>query len=74
MTANFKSGVKKGEDQCYKLNARPVSLNEGNYRVNFEVVDPKLKMADFNKKPLSQIKKKFFKVSTCTMNDTVCTL
>ena len=46
----FKSGVRKGEDMCYKINDPPVSLNEGNYRVNYEIVDPKKKMAYVPKK------------------------
>lgn len=42
MNATYKSGVKRFENQCYKINCRPVSLNEGNYRVNYEPVDPKV--------------------------------
>lgn len=56
------------ENQCYKINNRPVSLNEGNYRVNFGYVDKKKKEADFNRKPISEVKKKFFKVSPCLAN------
>lgn len=74
MSSNFKSGVNKFEDACYKIVNRPVSLNEGNYRVNFDIVDAKKKVADFSRKPISEVNKKFFKVSPCLMNDTVCSL
>jgi hypothetical protein len=62
------------EDPCYKIVDRPVSLNEGNYRVNFDIIDPKKKMAYFPKKATTHPKKRFFKVSPCLMNETVCSL
>ena len=65
MSSTFKSGVQKFENQCYRINNRPVSLNEGNHRVNFEIIDAKKKNADFNRKPISEVKKKFFKVNPC---------
>lgn len=74
MNATFKSGVEKMENQCYKINNRPVSLNEGNYRVNFEIIDKKPKKADFSKKPLTEPKKRFFKVAPCSTNNAVCSL
>ena len=74
MNATFKSGIAKMENQCYKINNRPVCLNEGGNGINFVYVDKKKKEADFNRKPISDVKKKFFKVSPCLANQTVCTL
>ena len=47
----FKSGVRRGENACYLLNKRPVSLNEGNYRVSFEPVDAKVPIPALHEQP-----------------------
>ena len=42
----FKSKVSKGEGACYSIMKKTECLNEGNYNINFDLVDPKKKMAD----------------------------
>lgn len=41
MQVNFKSRIKRTEASCYKLIQRPISNNEGVYKVNFDPVDAK---------------------------------
>jgi len=48
----FKSEVPKFEDHIYKLHKKTVSLNEGNYRINYETVDPKILVLKYDKPDL----------------------
>ena len=73
MNATYKSGVKRFENQCYKINSRPVSLNEGSYRVNFEPVDAKVPTPALHKFGLAKAKKRFYKIAPCVMDGAACT-
>lgn len=74
MGSTFKSGVKRFESQCYKINNRPVSLNEGKYRINFEPVDPKVQTPALHKFPLNNPQKRFFHIPPCVMSSAACSL
>lgn len=73
-TKNFKSKVSRGEDACYKLNTKPVSLNEGNYRVKFEPVDPKVQTPALQEFESHNPTKRFYNVSPCVLNAHECNL
>ena len=45
----FKSNVPKFEDHVYKLHKKTVSLNDGNYRINYDTVDPKVMILKYDK-------------------------
>ena len=71
---NFKSGVQKFEDACYKIIDKPVSLNEGNYRINFQPIDAKVNTPALHEFPKHKPNKHFFKNQPCIMDKAVCSL
>lgn len=73
-TYKFKSKVAKFEDPCYKIIDRPVSLNEGNYKPNFEPIDAKIKTPALKEFEKSKPNKRFYNVSPCVLKTTHCTL
>lgn len=64
-TANFKNAVQKSQDACYLLYKRPVSLNEGNLRVNYKRVDAKINTPALKEFDKAQPNNRFYKVPTC---------
>ena len=73
MQALFKSKVEKFEDPCYKIIDPPRSLNEGNYRVNYEPIDKKEKMVDLKERERSTGHHNFYNVPPCVAKTTECT-
>ena len=51
-----------------------MSLNEGNYRVSFEPVDPYMTTPDLSLKPKKEAVPRFYRVPPCVLNKTECTL
>ena len=74
MNWTFKSGVPKGQNACYLLNKRPVSLNEGNYRVSFDPVDVKVPVPALHDHPKQAARTRLFHVPPCSLNKTECTV
>lgn len=73
-TYKFKSTVAKFDDPCYKIIDRPVSLNEGNYKPNFEPVDAKIKTPALKEFEKAKPNKRFYNVSPCVLKNTHCSL
>ena len=69
----FKSGVAKFENACYKIINPPVSLNEGNYRINYEPVDAKAKVPDLKERERATGNYNFYNVPPCVINTVECT-
>lgn len=72
-TCRFKSTVPKFKDPCYTIINRPVSLNEGGYRVNFEPVDPKPKYPHLHKFENNNARTRFHHVAPCVIDGCECT-
>lgn len=70
---SFKSNIQKGGDACYKIIDRPVSLNEGNYRVNFEPVDANVAVPTLVPGPKHEPRSRMYRVAPCVLNKTECT-
>lgn len=56
------------------LNRRPVSLNEGNYRVSYDPVDPKVATPSLKDKPKHIPRSRLFRVAPCAVDKVECTL
>lgn len=73
-TFNFKSRVSKGEGACYSIMKKTECLNEGNYNINFDLVDPKKKMADIQLREKTASKPRMFSVPPCVIKSAECSI
>ena len=70
----FKNNVLRYETPECKIINKPVSLNEGNYRVDYIQIDKKELAPQLDHKPTVTQNKKFFEISPCVINKAECSL
>jgi hypothetical protein len=71
---NFKSNTTREENAITLFNRRPISLNEGNYRVSYDPIDAKVPGPDIKDIPKHVPRSRLFHVAPCAIEKTDCNL